>query len=76
MKQLILILSLVSFGVNANTRTPEFRALARASASVIDTMCLVNMETDETRSECFDTYTQLVSERMGEELLKILENEE
>ncbi|EIN0309684.1 hypothetical protein LOA54_000172 [Salmonella enterica] len=76
MKQLILILSLVSFGVSANAKSPEFKALSRATAYVIDTMCMASIDTTLTRSECFVIYGQMVAERMDIEFEKLLAEEE
>ncbi|ECX0158047.1 hypothetical protein AHT88_03305 [Salmonella enterica subsp. enterica serovar Muenchen] len=76
MKQLILILSLVSFGVNADDSLIGFKALSRATAYVIDTMCMAGIDTTLTRSECYVLYGQMVAERMDIEYDKLLAEEE
>ncbi|EIC3047342.1 hypothetical protein LAB19_001677 [Salmonella enterica subsp. enterica serovar Manhattan] len=63
MKHLILILGLVSFGVNANEQlTDEFKALGGASMRVINMMCQKYHDDLEDQADCFDKYADLVRE--------------
>ncbi|EBK0477678.1 hypothetical protein Q9V03_000763 [Salmonella enterica] len=71
MKKLIFILGLLSFGANADSVCPEFQALTKATASVINLMCMTNIDSEQTRSECVLTHGQLIAQLMDEELKNI-----
>lgn len=73
MKKFLLILGLISFGVNAaDDERAEFRAMSKAAINVIKTVCFIHKADYKNYEHCYDLYTTGLSEEFKKELEKEL----